>query len=219
TCCKYWPSTCCQSNSFFSHFYYIYKMKILVVDLDNTLFDTRARYNACLAEQGVASLDSLHGEARRRFWECYQSPKYMDFDIPNQDVLNVVKKAKEKGWIVILLTGRNGETQREKTLEQLQKFGVPYDYLIMRNPNDYRKEVEYKREILSSLKGLGDVVVIDDNPEVRKLVSKAYPPDEIPIIDEVKEQGELSVVFFTRYPPVVTRGVNTVEHEEVVDLE
>ncbi|MCI4407575.1 MAG: hypothetical protein JHC26_00650 [Thermofilum sp.] len=194
-------------------------MKILVVDLDNTLFDTRARYNACLAEQGVASLDSLHGEARRRFWECYQSPKYMDFDIPNQDVLNVVKKAKEKGWIVILLTGRNGETQREKTLEQLQKFGVPYDYLIMRNPNDYRKEVEYKREILSSLKGLGDVVVIDDNPEVRKLVSKAYPPDEIPIIDEVKEQGELSVVFFTRYPPVVTRGVNTVEHEEVVDLE
>jgi len=36
-------------------------MKVLVVDLDNTLFDTKARYNACLAEQGVASLDSLHG--------------------------------------------------------------------------------------------------------------------------------------------------------------
>ena len=97
-------------------------MKVLVVDLDNTLFDTKARYNACLAEQGVASLDSLHGEARRKFWECYQSPRYMDFDIPNRDVLSTVKRAKEKGWVVVLLTGRNGETQREKTLEQLQKL-------------------------------------------------------------------------------------------------
>ncbi len=42
-------------------------MKVLIVDLDNTLFDTRARYNACLAQQGVASLDSLQGEARRKF--------------------------------------------------------------------------------------------------------------------------------------------------------
>ena len=76
-------------------------MKVLVVDLDNTLFNTQARYNACLAEQGITSLESLHGEARRKFWECYQSPRYMDFDLPNRDVLSTVKKAKEKGWTVV----------------------------------------------------------------------------------------------------------------------
>jgi len=194
-------------------------MKVLVVDLDNTLFDARARYNACLAEQGVASLDSLQGEARRKFWECYQSPKYMDFDIPNKEVLDTVRRAKEKGWTIILLTGRNGETQRDKTLEQLQKFNVPYDYLIMRNPNDYRKEVEYKREILNGLKGIGDVILIDDNPEVRKLVPKSYPPEESPILDEAKEQGELNAIFYTKYPPVIAKGVNRVETEEVFDLE
>jgi len=195
-------------------------MKVLVVDLDNTLFNTQARYNACLAEQGVASLDSLHGEARRKFWECYQSPRYMDFDIPNKDVLSTVKRAKEKGWVVVILTGRNGETQREKTLEQLQKFNVPYDYLIMRNPGDYRKEVEYKREILNGLKGLGDVILIDDNPEVRKLIPKSFPPDESPTIDEARDgQGELNVTFFTKYPPVITKGVSRVEDEEVFDLE
>ncbi len=43
---------------FFSPFSYFFNMKVLVVDLDNTLFNTQARYNACLAEQGVASLDS-----------------------------------------------------------------------------------------------------------------------------------------------------------------
>jgi hydroxymethylpyrimidine pyrophosphatase-like HAD family hydrolase len=194
-------------------------MKVLVVDLDNTLFNTQARYNACLAEQGVASLDSLLGETRRKFWECYQSPKYMDFDIPNKGVLDTVKRAKEKGWVVILLTGRNGETQREKTVEQLQKFNVPYDYLIMRNPGDYRKEVEYKREILNGLKGLGDVILIDDNPEVRKLVPKSFPPDESPTIDESRDQGELNVMFYTKYPPVITKGVSKVEDEEVFDLE
>jgi len=194
-------------------------MKVLVVDLDNTLFDTKARYNACLAEQGVASLDSLHGEARRKFWECYQSPRYMDFDIPNKDVLDTIKRAKEKGWVVVILTGRNGETQREKTLEQLQKFNVPHDYLIMRNPGDYRKEAEYKREILNGLKGLGDVILIDDNPEVRKLVSKSFPPDESPTIDEARDQGELNVMFYTKYPPVITKGVSRVEDKEVFDLE
>ena len=66
-----------NANLFFNSFSYILNMKVLVVDLDNTLFNTQARYNACLAEQGVASLDSLHGEARRKFWECYQSPKYL----------------------------------------------------------------------------------------------------------------------------------------------
>ncbi len=143
----------------------------------------------------------------------------MDFDIPNKGVLDTVKKAKEKGWVVILLTGRNGETQREKTLEQLQKFNVPYDYLIMRNPGDYRKEVEYKREILNSLKGLGDIMLIDDNPEVRKLISKSFPPDESPTIDEARDQDELNVVFYTKYPPVITKGVSRVEDEEVFDLE
>ena len=90
----------------------------------------------------------------------------------------------------------------------------------MRNPSDYRKEVEYKREILNSLKGLGDIIVIDDNPEVRKLVSKAFPPDESPTIDEARdEQSELNVMFYTKYPPVITKGVSRVEDEEVFDLE
>jgi len=194
-------------------------MKVLVVDLDGTLFNTQARYNACLAEQSVASLDSLHGEARRKFWECYQSPRYMDFDIPNKDVLNTVKKAKEKGWAVVLLTGRNGETQRDKTLEQLDRFGVPYDYLLMRNPGDLRKETEYKAEILRGLKGSCDIVLIDDNAEVRKLSPKAFPPDETPSLDEAKGGGELNAVFYTKYPPVIMKGVNRVEDEEVYDLE
>ena len=193
-------------------------MKVLVVDLDNTLFNTQARFNACLAETGATSLNELKGEARRAFWECYQSPRYMDFDVPNPNVVDTVRRAKDKGWIVVLLTGRNGETQREKTLEQLAKYNVPYDYLIMRNPDDFRKETEYKKEILNSLKALGDVVLIDDNPEVRKLVLRAYSPEQEVPLDEARDHEEFDIVMFTKYPPVVVKGVSHAE-QEVYDLE
>lgn len=180
-------------------------MKILVVDLDNTLFDTRARYNACLAQLGVMSADQLKGELRREFWRCYQSPTLMELDKVNEDVANLVRDAKKKGWIVVLLTGRSGETQLEATKQQLRENNIPFDYLIMRGPGDYRKEVEYKGEILRSLSSLGDVVLVDDNPEVRQLVSKSYPPESLPILEEAKNNYG-SIVILASRQPIVERG-------------
>ena len=42
---------------------------MLILDLDGTLFDTSARWNEC---------EKLANGNKRMFWECYQSPRFMN---------------------------------------------------------------------------------------------------------------------------------------------
>lgn len=101
------------------------------------------------------------------FWNCYQSPKYMHLDVPIVEMVEYARRAKERGYTVIIVSGRS-EAQRQATLEQLERAGVPFDVLILRAANDFRKDYEYKAEALRQLLAAGYEVVelVDDSKAV-----------------------------------------------------
>lgn len=69
-----------------------------------------------------------------------------DEDLLNQPVANLLKIAKNQGYKIILLSGREN-IYREPTERFLEKYAIDYDLLIMRNANDFRKDSIIKREI------------------------------------------------------------------------
>ena len=156
-------------------------MKILILDLDGTVVDTTKRFEMCLREVNANSLNELKGKQRSAFWNCFQSPKFMNLDEPNYRVIEFVKALKNKGYLVHIVSGRT-ENQLEATLEQLNKYNVPYDKITVRRPNDFRKDFEFKGEVINAYVREGhEVIIVDDSPDVRALLpEKAYDPNNLP---------------------------------------
>ncbi|MEM1598617.1 MAG: HAD family acid phosphatase [Pyrobaculum sp.] len=151
--------------------------RAVVVDLDGVLFDVSRRLEACLKEAG--------GRRGREFWECFQSARYMHLDVPNPDAIEYVKK-KDEGYCVIIVTGRDEEKQSDATVEQLVKYGVPWNCIVFRRSGDFRKAAELKAEVLDRLAAAGVEVaeLIDDDPAVVEMAAKRgikavkWPPSE-----------------------------------------
>ncbi|MFZ9885987.1 MAG: hypothetical protein ACO3JL_00690 [Myxococcota bacterium] len=128
------------------------KRVTVVFDLDNTLFDTRARTLAIArrfdAEQGTSWCEglTLHGvrldaattaaalgppappsawcEAFERYWaEEFWTPANLVHDLPIEATLHWVREAQAAGLIVRYLTGRTTPFQ-EASLQQLRAAGI-----------------------------------------------------------------------------------------------
>ena len=69
-----------------------------------------------------------------------------DNDLLNEPVAAVLKMAKQRGYQVILLSGREDKF-REPTMRFLDKHQIGYDLLLMRTSNDFRKDNIIKREL------------------------------------------------------------------------
>lgn len=69
-----------------------------------------------------------------------------DNDLLNEPVAAVLKMAKQRGYQVILLSGREDKF-REPTVRFLNKHQIGYDLLLMRTSNDFRKDNIIKREL------------------------------------------------------------------------
>ena len=72
-----------------------------------------------------------------------------DNDLLNEPVAAVMKMAKQQGYQVILLSGREDKF-REPTVRFLNKHQIGYDLLLMRTSNDFRKDNIIKRELFES---------------------------------------------------------------------
>lgn len=94
--------------------------KAVICDLDGTLslLNGRDPYNAATCEN----------------------------DLLNEPVAAALKMAKQQGYQVILLSGREGKF-REPTVRFLDKHQIGYDLLLMRTSNDFRKDNIIKREL------------------------------------------------------------------------
>ncbi len=155
------------------------RRKTVVFDVDNTLVDSNERFRKSLEEvagRPVNSLDDLNPEERRRFWEVFLSPKYIELDKPLEKGISEIRDRAEKGYYIVILTGRP-ERLRIHTEMQLRKFGVPFHKLIMRSDNDYRQDYEYKVEKLGMLQNDGHEVVEfhEDLDRTVEAVRKTYP--------------------------------------------
>ncbi|WP_314198918.1 AAA family ATPase [Capnocytophaga sputigena] len=69
-----------------------------------------------------------------------------DNDLLNTPVAAALKMAKQQGYQVILLSGREDKF-REPTVRFLDKHQIGYDLLLMRTSNDFRKDNIIKREL------------------------------------------------------------------------
>ncbi|MBM0650731.1 AAA family ATPase [Capnocytophaga genosp. AHN8471] len=69
-----------------------------------------------------------------------------DNDLLNEPVAATLKMAKQQGYQVILLSGREDKF-REPTVRFLDKHQIGYDLLLMRTSNDFRKDNIIKREL------------------------------------------------------------------------
>lgn len=67
-------------------------------------------------------------------------------DIPNIPVCNLVKEFNQKGYTIIVVSGRE-DCGRDDTEIWLKVNEIPYDFLFMRKTGDHRKDYIIKEEI------------------------------------------------------------------------
>jgi len=151
---------------------------MLVLDMDGTLFDTSARWNEC---------EKLANGNKRMFWECYQSPRFMNLDKPKWEVIEFVKQLVEekKPEVIAVVSGRS-EKQREATLKQLSEIGIEPNEVVLRGEKDFRKDHEFKRDAVRRLREKYDqnkVIMIDDSDTMLEYLGKE---GEVEVIDAKK---------------------------------
>jgi len=150
------------------------KPKAVVFDLDGVLVDSSERYRLCESESG--------GD-RGRFWECFLSERYMDLDRPRPEYVETLRRYAAQGYRIIIITGRVRETQEAKTLRQLSEWGITFHEIYFRSRGDYRKDYEFKSEIVRELSQRYRIVaVFEDSKPVAEALRKLLPDAEIHLV-------------------------------------
>ncbi len=67
----------------------------------------------------------------------------------NEPIAEIVKTYHAKGCAILLLSGRT-DNYKEQTIAWLEKHQIPYDKLMMRRANDFRKDSIIKKEIVDN---------------------------------------------------------------------
>jgi len=155
-------------------------MEVAIFDLDGVIADVSGRIEKALRELGKENLNELSREDRRRFWEIFLNPELLELDKPRMDVIDYMRKIKDKGLRIIIVTGRTIK-QKNETLKQLSSWGVPYDEIYFRMAGDLRKDSIYKREVVKLLlkRGYNIVEVWEDSDEVIRELRKLIPDAKI----------------------------------------
>jgi hypothetical protein len=96
-----------------------------------------------------------------------------DEDELNEPVANVLKTFAEKGYHILLVSGRE-ETSREPTVRFLEKFAIPHHRLWMRKAKDFRKDRLVKKEIFDMEIAANYFVefILDDRDQVVEMWRK-----------------------------------------------
>lgn len=137
---------------------------IVIFDIDGTLADPSHR------------LDFV--KSTKKNWNAFFAG--CDLDKPNETVIawcNELKNSSE--YTIVIVSGRPSNKCQEKTLWWLDFEGVKYDYIFMRDGQDYRPDTEIKQEILNWLPKGKIEFVVDDRLQVvemwRQNGIKCYP--------------------------------------------
>ena len=129
------------------------KKTAVIFDMDGTLADVSSiRHHLIPDENRKKDFDTFHSES-------VNVP-------PHSHVVNATQIAKMMGHEVVIVTARR-HAWRHHTAWWLAMHHVPSDALFMRGNDDYRKDVEIKRDILNTIrKTWNPIHAWDDNPSI-----------------------------------------------------
>ena len=161
------------------------RRKICIFDLDGVVFDVSQR---------LAIAESEARDDKELFWNIFLREDLMDLDKPRKAGIEAIQKCIEKGYYVLLLTGRP-DRLIDKTKEQLERLGITLGeniYLIMR-PSSGSKNMfkppfiyiprvpermdskTFKLKILNEISKVYEIVEIhEDDVEILKEIWKRY---------------------------------------------
>jgi len=149
-------------------------MKVALIDMDGCVADVKHRVWI------VSNLDAVAPHRRQEMWDMFHSA--MEFDEPARSVINVVNSL-SSDVLVVILTGRP-EKYKAGTLEQLTRWKVRHDHLIMRKEGDRQSSVNLKKQVVMHMMEIGLEIVqaIDDREDICDM----YRELEIPTV-EIKQ--------------------------------
>ena len=134
------------------------KKQAVVFDIDGTLVDVSKRLEVCQKES----------KNKKEFWACFLSERYLYLDLPIERTIKLLQKYWSEGVKIIIITGRT-KNMEKYTLIQLSAFNIFWNEIYFREVNDFRKDYEYKSEILKKMKEKYEILfIVDDSEEVRK---------------------------------------------------
>lgn len=132
--------------------------KTIIVDLDGTLALNKHRFYL---------IDKSLG--KKVDWTSYFEA--CDQDLPNTAVIETIKALKSTGHQIHIFSAR-GDIVRDKTIQWLKVYGVPYDKLTLRKMDSYTPdEVLKKQWLIEYYPDYKDDVscVFDDRDKVVKM--------------------------------------------------
>jgi hypothetical protein len=161
----------------------------LVTDLDNTLVDSRARFNRSIAEAmghshthvpQTVNVRGLGKEQRNKFYELFLSGRYMHLDVPVKGSVEVLARLRSMDVGIIYLTGRHhsrGDSLKDETLKMLSHYNYPMpdktNVMLFLKPKRMFPTQEYKRRVLERItKSMNLVVGVDDEPDDLSVMAK-----------------------------------------------
>jgi phosphoglycolate phosphatase-like HAD superfamily hydrolase len=131
--------------------------RTVIFDIDGTLADMSHR-------QHVLDHGNYHANSAAK-WAAFFAG--IPQDKPVEPLVSLALSLYEQGVNIVLCTGRS-ETNREATELWLERYGVPYDALIMRATDCMRPDYIVKEEMLDRLLADGHAIwfVVDDRKSV-----------------------------------------------------
>jgi hypothetical protein len=138
--------------------------KTVIFDLDGTLALIDERRKISIKNNGKMD------------WDTFFDPSNIALDGPNIPVIETAKLFKKNGFRIVIFSGRSQVTE-SATRFWLEKFGVPFDLLVMRSTSN---EFKFMRDDDLKEKWLNDIfpnkseifAVFDDRNKVVEMWRK-----------------------------------------------
>jgi len=141
-----------------------------------------------------------------------KNSKYKDFDSfhrssyfspANQNVVEILFEAADKGFTIVIVTGRN-EKYRDVTQAWLDEHNIPYDNnIFMRPENDFRPDTVIKNDIFQQINQYYHMVhFVDDREDISKVweqngVQTSLIMPETPDLAQLPRKWNISNPFAT----------------------
>jgi FMN phosphatase YigB (HAD superfamily) len=127
--------------------------RAVIVDMDGTLVDVSAVRHHVRKPKGEKDFDAFHAESI----DCPPNPQALEF----------CERHHAEGKLILVVTARVHKWFYTSFFWLQENMTVPFEGPFMRQDNDFRPDVQIKREIFDDLIKKYDIVAAcDDNPHV-----------------------------------------------------